>query len=229
MDSPSAGRRHRHPGGRPRSWIGGGGLDPGYVAALKVPELRQLFQSVFGVATNSHNSVWLRRKLTEPPGAARGCRRRPSASDASESSSATETRNPGLWPAEHTASEAADSAAGNAAAAAAFLYGGGQTAGAAAHGGALLLPPLELLMQADAWGGEASALLSPQESSATPGASSATATMGQLPWEAPAPFLAGSGFAAGCGAAAGAFALLDDFFGNDDDDACSLGSLLDDL
>ncbi|GBF97726.1 hypothetical protein Rsub_10890 [Raphidocelis subcapitata] len=81
----STGRQHRHPGGRPRSWIGGGGLEPGYVATLKLPELRQLFQAVFGVATTSNNTAWLRSKLSERADTTRGCCRRPSASTASDS------------------------------------------------------------------------------------------------------------------------------------------------
>mmetsp|Transcript_1487 Transcript_1487/g.3539 ORF Transcript_1487/g.3539 Transcript_1487/m.3539 type:complete len:491 (+) Transcript_1487:229-1701(+) len=59
-------------GGRPVTWIGGGGLSPSFVASKGVPELRALFLEVFGHPTASNNSTWLRRKLSEPPDATFG-------------------------------------------------------------------------------------------------------------------------------------------------------------
>eukprot|EP00193_Tetraselmis_chui_P006445 CAMPEP_0177766516 /NCGR_PEP_ID=MMETSP0491_2-20121128/8563_1 /TAXON_ID=63592 /ORGANISM="Tetraselmis chuii, Strain PLY429" /LENGTH=480 /DNA_ID=CAMNT_0019282929 /DNA_START=334 /DNA_END=1776 /DNA_ORIENTATION=- len=59
-------------GGRPVTWIGGGGLNASFVAGKGVPELRALFLEVFGHPTASNNSAWLRRKLSEPPDATYG-------------------------------------------------------------------------------------------------------------------------------------------------------------
>jgi len=53
-------------GGRPVTWIGGGGQDPSALQRMGVPELRALFLQVFGQHTASNNSVWLRKKLAEP-------------------------------------------------------------------------------------------------------------------------------------------------------------------
>lgn len=53
-------------GGRPVTWIGGGGQDASELARMGVPDLRQRFYEVFGQATASNNSVWLRKKLAEP-------------------------------------------------------------------------------------------------------------------------------------------------------------------
>ncbi|KAI8465868.1 MAG: hypothetical protein J3K34DRAFT_461196 [Monoraphidium minutum] len=63
--SPSQGFAKR--GGRPVTWIGGGGLDSKYLAQLGVPKLRELFFAVFGEGTASNNAAWLRRKLGERP------------------------------------------------------------------------------------------------------------------------------------------------------------------
>ena len=59
-------RSASHKGGRPQTWLGGGGLDPKSLASLGVSQLRQLFQEVFGEATASNNAVWLRKKLCQP-------------------------------------------------------------------------------------------------------------------------------------------------------------------
>jgi len=53
-------------GGRPVTWIGGGGQDPAALARMGVPELRARFLQVFGQHTASNNSIWLRKKLAEP-------------------------------------------------------------------------------------------------------------------------------------------------------------------
>ena len=53
-------------GGRPVTWIGGGGQDPSQLARMGVPELRARFLQVFGQHTASNNSTWLRKKLAEP-------------------------------------------------------------------------------------------------------------------------------------------------------------------
>eukprot|EP00882_Tetradesmus_deserticola_P002905 GHRQ01003088.1.p2 GENE.GHRQ01003088.1~~GHRQ01003088.1.p2 ORF type:complete len:229 (+),score=47.32 GHRQ01003088.1:428-1114(+) len=64
-------------GGRPVTWIGGGGLDPKRLASLGVPVLRELFKEVFGESTASNNAGWLRRKLSESPDGVHGqCRSR---------------------------------------------------------------------------------------------------------------------------------------------------------
>ncbi|KAK9803178.1 hypothetical protein WJX72_010192 [[Myrmecia] bisecta] len=54
-------------GGRPVTWIGGGGLDPESLVGLGVPKLRAIFLEVFGHHTASNNGAWLRRKLCEAP------------------------------------------------------------------------------------------------------------------------------------------------------------------
>ncbi|KAK9826723.1 hypothetical protein WJX81_001868 [Elliptochloris bilobata] len=54
-------------GGRPVTWIGGGGMNPQELVGLNVPRLRALFLEVFGHHTASNNGAWLRRKLSEPP------------------------------------------------------------------------------------------------------------------------------------------------------------------
>eukprot|EP00775_Hariotina_reticulata_P002000 gene2000-2322_t len=64
-------------GGRPVTWIGGGGMDPKKLAGLGVPALRALFAEVFGEATASNNAGWLRRKLAECPDQVHGQRRSP--------------------------------------------------------------------------------------------------------------------------------------------------------
>ncbi|KAK3239646.1 hypothetical protein CYMTET_50439 [Cymbomonas tetramitiformis] len=53
-------------GGRPVTWIGGGGQDPHELTTMGVPELRARFLQVFGQHTASNNSTWLRKKLAEP-------------------------------------------------------------------------------------------------------------------------------------------------------------------
>jgi hypothetical protein len=109
-----------------------------------------------------------------------------------------------------------------------------------------LLPPLELLMQGDTWATVDASPLTPQECSI--GTSSDTAT-GQPVWDAASAQLFGTGgFAAGApqadasaraicdgvgvlwtDAGLGALAQLDEIMGSNDDDACSLGSLLEGL
>lgn len=64
-------------GGRPVTWIGGGGMDPKKLAGMGVPMLRTLFSQVFGQPTASNNASWLRRKLSETPDSVHGQRRSP--------------------------------------------------------------------------------------------------------------------------------------------------------
>eukprot|EP00192_Tetraselmis_astigmatica_P007999 CAMPEP_0117652850 /NCGR_PEP_ID=MMETSP0804-20121206/2857_1 /TAXON_ID=1074897 /ORGANISM="Tetraselmis astigmatica, Strain CCMP880" /LENGTH=638 /DNA_ID=CAMNT_0005458945 /DNA_START=833 /DNA_END=2749 /DNA_ORIENTATION=+ len=59
-------------GGRPVTWVGGGGLSQQAVANKGVPELRRLFLEVFGHPTASNNSTWLRKKLCDPPDESHG-------------------------------------------------------------------------------------------------------------------------------------------------------------
>ncbi|WIA36526.1 hypothetical protein OEZ86_007820 [Tetradesmus obliquus] len=86
-DNISSDAGHTHPagkthgcakrGGRPVTWIGGGGLDAKKLAGLGVPVLRDLFKQVFGENTASNNAGWLRRKLSETPDGVHGqCRSR---------------------------------------------------------------------------------------------------------------------------------------------------------
>ena len=60
-------------GGRPVTWIGGGGQDPAMLARCGVPELRTLFREIFGQSTASNNSAWLRKKLAEPAATEGAC------------------------------------------------------------------------------------------------------------------------------------------------------------
>jgi len=63
-------------GGRPVTWIGGGGQDPAKLSRMSVPDLRDLFKELFGQPTASNNSAWLRRKLAEPAAEDEGGARR---------------------------------------------------------------------------------------------------------------------------------------------------------
>jgi len=62
-------------GGRPITWIGGGGQDPRLLATMGVPKLRELFHAVFGTCTASNNAAWLVRGRRGRGGWGR-CRRR---------------------------------------------------------------------------------------------------------------------------------------------------------
>eukprot|EP00878_Enallax_costatus_P015156 GHUV01015868.1.p1 GENE.GHUV01015868.1~~GHUV01015868.1.p1 ORF type:complete len:363 (+),score=63.17 GHUV01015868.1:131-1090(+) len=75
MTAPSKPAGGAKRGGRPVTWIGGGGLDAKKLAGLGVPMLRSLFNQVFGEPTASNNAGWLRRKLSESPDSVHGQRR----------------------------------------------------------------------------------------------------------------------------------------------------------
>ncbi|WIA16329.1 hypothetical protein OEZ85_013028 [Tetradesmus obliquus] len=146
-DNISSDAGHTHPagkthgcakrGGRPVTWIGGGGLDAKKLAGLGVPVLRDLFKQVFGESTASNNAGWLRRKLSETPDGVHGqCRSR-----------VVRARDSGaaIWnkPLIFGAGEGEFGDAGDAAAAAAEAEGQGEAGG-------VLQAPVAVKQEADA-------------------------------------------------------------------------------